>query len=154
MQRPCRRRRHAQLRAVNVKLTMSFGVLRSAVRKAWSDQAAGVLHRRPMTGAASTRSGRPARGGVGSSGAGDVCERANPDNCATAIVTVTALPNNVQATDDNAETIRHRMEVYTEATDPLLATYRDRGLLVEVDGIGTIDEVSARITAALDAKLG
>ena len=56
--------------------------------------------------------------------------------------------------DDNAETIRHRMEVYTEATDPLLATYRDRGLLVEVDGIGSIEEVSARITAALDAKLG
>lgn len=56
--------------------------------------------------------------------------------------------------DDNAETIRRRMEVYTEATDPLLATYRDRGLLVEVDGIGTIEEVSARITAALDAKLG
>ena len=56
--------------------------------------------------------------------------------------------------DDNAETIRHRMEVYTEATDPLLATYRDRGLLVEVDGIGSIDEVSARITTALDAKLG
>ena len=38
--------------------------------------------------------------------------------------------------DDNEETIRNRMEVYTEATDPLLATYRDRGLLVEVDGIG------------------
>jgi len=56
--------------------------------------------------------------------------------------------------DDNADTIRRRMEVYTEATDPLLATYRDRGLLVEVDGIGTIEEVSARITSALDAKLG
>lgn len=56
--------------------------------------------------------------------------------------------------DDNAETIRHRMEVYTEATDPLLATYRARGVLVEVDGLGTIEEVSNRITAALDAKLG
>lgn len=55
--------------------------------------------------------------------------------------------------DDNAETIRNRMVIYTEATDPLLATYRDRGLLVEVDGIGSIDEVAQRITEALDAKL-
>jgi len=55
--------------------------------------------------------------------------------------------------DDNADTIRNRMVIYTEATDPLLATYRDRGLLVEVDGIGSIDEVAQRITEALDAKL-
>ncbi|MCA0296868.1 MAG: adenylate kinase [Actinobacteria bacterium] len=54
--------------------------------------------------------------------------------------------------DDNADTIRNRMAIYNEATDPLLATYRDRGLLVEVDGIGSIDEVAARITAALDAR--
>ena len=55
--------------------------------------------------------------------------------------------------DDNADTVRKRMVIYTEATDPLLATYRDRGLLVEVDGIGAIDEVAGRITSALDAKL-
>jgi len=54
--------------------------------------------------------------------------------------------------DDNADTIRARMAIYTEATDPLLAIYRDRGQLVEVDGVGAIDEVAARITAALDAK--
>ncbi len=56
--------------------------------------------------------------------------------------------------DDNADTIRNRMVIYTDATDPLLATYRDRGVLVEVDGIGAIEEVAARITSALDAKLG
>lgn len=55
--------------------------------------------------------------------------------------------------DDNADTIRNRMAIYTEATDPLLATYRGRGVLVEVDGIGTVDEVGGRITSALDAKL-
>ena len=55
--------------------------------------------------------------------------------------------------DDTAEVIRARMVIYTESTDPLLAVYRDRGLLVEVDGVGAIDEVAARITAALDAKL-
>ena len=55
--------------------------------------------------------------------------------------------------DDNAETIRHRMDVYHAATDPLLDTYRQRGLLIEVDGLGTIEEVGERITTALDAKL-
>lgn len=52
--------------------------------------------------------------------------------------------------DDNAETIAHRMEVYTQATDPLLAIYAERGLLVEVDGLGSIEEVRDRITQALD----
>lgn len=56
--------------------------------------------------------------------------------------------------DDNAETIQHRMAVYNEATDPLLDEYRSRDVLLEVDGIGSIDEVAQRITAALDAKLG
>ncbi|MDR1430539.1 MAG: adenylate kinase [Propionibacteriaceae bacterium] len=55
--------------------------------------------------------------------------------------------------DDNEETIKHRMAVYNEATDPLLAIYRERGVLVEVDGIGAIEEVAQRITGALDAKL-
>ena len=55
--------------------------------------------------------------------------------------------------DDNEATIRRRMEVYAEATDPLLAIYRDRGLLVEVDGLGSIDEVASRIIEALAARL-
>ncbi|MDR1790325.1 MAG: adenylate kinase [Propionibacteriaceae bacterium] len=55
--------------------------------------------------------------------------------------------------DDNEETIKNRMMVYHESTDPLLAIYRDRELLVEVDGVGAIEEVAERITAALDAKL-
>lgn len=56
--------------------------------------------------------------------------------------------------DDNAQTIQCRMAVYHEATDPLLAEYSQRGLLLEIDGLGSIEEVAARITAALDAKLG
>ncbi|MCA0252493.1 MAG: adenylate kinase [Actinobacteria bacterium] len=52
--------------------------------------------------------------------------------------------------DDNAETIANRMTVYADATDPLLAIYAERGLLVEVDGLGTIEEVQERITRALD----
>ena len=53
--------------------------------------------------------------------------------------------------DDNEETIRVRLQVYAEQTEPLLDVYRSRGLLVEVDGLGEIDEVSERVFAALDA---
>ncbi len=56
--------------------------------------------------------------------------------------------------DDNEESIRHRIEVYHAQTAPLLDVYRDRGLLVEVDAVGTVDEVRERITGSLDAKLG
>jgi adenylate kinase len=53
--------------------------------------------------------------------------------------------------DDNEETIRHRMAVYHGETEPLLALYRERDKLIEVDGDGTIDEVQARVRAALAA---
>ena len=53
--------------------------------------------------------------------------------------------------DDNEETIRVRLQVYTEQTEPLLDLYRSRGLLVEVNGLGEVAEVSERIFAALDA---
>ncbi len=54
--------------------------------------------------------------------------------------------------DDNEETIRVRLQVYADQTAPLLEVYRSRGLLVEVNGLGEIDEVSDRIFAALDAQ--
>jgi len=56
--------------------------------------------------------------------------------------------------DDTEPVIRHRMEVYTAQTQPLVDVYRDMGLLVQVDGIGDIDEVTERIYAALSDKLG
>lgn len=52
--------------------------------------------------------------------------------------------------DDTAETIRHRMDVYHEETAELLDTYRNRGILVEVDGEGSVDEVAERIFEAID----
>jgi adenylate kinase len=51
--------------------------------------------------------------------------------------------------DDTEEAIRHRQDVYLRETAPLIEMYRDRGLLVEVDGLGTIDEVASRIDGAL-----
>jgi adenylate kinase len=53
--------------------------------------------------------------------------------------------------DDNEETIRVRLQVYADQTAPLLEVYRSRGLLVEVNGLGEIDEVSERVFAALEA---
>jgi adenylate kinase len=54
--------------------------------------------------------------------------------------------------DDTEEAIRHRQEVYARETQPLIAVYRDRGLLVEVDGLGEIDDVSDRIAQSLVAR--
>jgi adenylate kinase len=45
--------------------------------------------------------------------------------------------------DDNEETVRTRMRVYQEQTEPLLAYYRDKGLLVEINGQQAIDAVYA-----------
>src|SRR5699024_9781043 len=52
--------------------------------------------------------------------------------------------------DDNEETIRRRMEVYAGQTAPLLSYYEDRGLLVEVDGTGAVDEVRQRMFDHVD----
>jgi adenylate kinase len=54
--------------------------------------------------------------------------------------------------DDTADTIRRRQVIYAQETEPLLDVYRSRGLLVEVDGLGAIEEVSARLFAALDLR--
>lgn len=53
--------------------------------------------------------------------------------------------------DDTEEVIRRRQEVYAEQTEPLISLYRERDLLIEVDGMGDIDEVTDRIMAALEA---
>lgn len=55
--------------------------------------------------------------------------------------------------DDTEDVIRHRQEVYAAQTAPLIALFSDRGILVTVDGLGAIDEVASRISAALDAQL-
>jgi len=56
--------------------------------------------------------------------------------------------------DDTEEVIRRRLEVYEAETAPLTSVYAGRGLVVMVDGLGAIDEVTERIREALDARLG
>jgi len=55
-------------------------------------------------------------------------------------------------TDDTEEAIRHRQDVYARETMPLIAVYRDRGLLIEIDALGEVDAVSARIAESLSAR--
>jgi len=54
-------------------------------------------------------------------------------------------------TDDSEAAIRTRMRVYREQTAPLLDFYRRKGVLVEVDGVGSMEEVARRIDEALAA---
>ena len=51
--------------------------------------------------------------------------------------------------DDTEDVIRRRQELYAEQTEPLIQVYRDRGVLVEVDGMGEVDVVTERIFKAL-----
>ncbi|MDZ7679236.1 MAG: adenylate kinase [Acidimicrobiales bacterium] len=53
--------------------------------------------------------------------------------------------------DDTDEAIDRRLELYERATQPLVAFYEERELLVHVDGFGTMDEVFSRLVEAIDA---
>jgi adenylate kinase len=55
--------------------------------------------------------------------------------------------------DDTEAAIAHRFEVFDSLTQPLLAFYAERGLLVEVNGAQEVDGVFAEITDALDSLL-
>jgi adenylate kinase len=54
-------------------------------------------------------------------------------------------------TDDTEETIRHRLRVYIESTQPVLDTLEGRLDRMDIDGVGTIEEITVRIERALDA---
>ncbi len=54
-----------------------------------------------------------------------------------------------QRDDDQEETIRSRLRVYAEQTEPLIAYYKKAGLLRPIDGIGTMEEIFGRIAAVL-----
>ncbi|WP_243229803.1 adenylate kinase [Microbacterium sp. CIAB417] len=54
--------------------------------------------------------------------------------------------------DDTPEAIGHRLDIYEHETAPILETYSDRGIVDRIDGVGSLDEITERITAALDAR--
>lgn len=53
--------------------------------------------------------------------------------------------------DDTEEGIANRLAIYERETAPILDVYRARGVVVRVDGVGSLDEITGRIVAALEA---
>lgn len=53
--------------------------------------------------------------------------------------------------DDNAEVLRNRLEVYQNQTAPVLPYYQERGVLRQIDGMKSIDEVTADIESCINA---
>lgn len=52
--------------------------------------------------------------------------------------------------DDTEEVISRRMDTYVEQTKPLSRIYDQRGILAQVDGLGTVEEVQARVLKAIE----
>jgi len=53
--------------------------------------------------------------------------------------------------DDNADVLKARLKVYHENTAPVLPYYKDKGQLVSIDGMQTVEEVSSQIASCLDS---
>lgn len=51
--------------------------------------------------------------------------------------------------DDTDEAISHRLDIYERETAPILDVYRERGIVDQIDGVGTLDEITERILTAL-----
>jgi adenylate kinase len=58
-----------------------------------------------------------------------------------------------QRADDNEETVRTRLTAYNNQTAPLLTYYKAQGLLMDVDGMGDIDEIFKNICSLIDRKV-
>jgi adenylate kinase len=56
--------------------------------------------------------------------------------------------------DDNESVIRHRLELYHQQTEAVVARYARRGILTQVDGIGGIDEVTDRVLGSISEQAG
>ncbi|MGN7977798.1 MAG: adenylate kinase [Microbacterium sp. 69-10] len=54
--------------------------------------------------------------------------------------------------DDTDEAIAHRLDIYEHETAPIISVYEQRGIVDRIDGVGSLDEITARISAALSAR--
>jgi adenylate kinase len=54
--------------------------------------------------------------------------------------------------DDSAEVIRHRLQVFTKTSSPLIDYYRDRGILMEVDGSQSAEAITAEIKSRASGR--
>ncbi|HZK04368.1 MAG TPA: adenylate kinase [Actinomycetaceae bacterium] len=71
----------------------------------------------------------------------------DPDEVVTRLLARAAIEGR---SDDTAEVIRHRIDVYREKTRPLHEYYKERGLLREVNAVGDIAEITDRVLAELE----
>ncbi|MBD8023783.1 adenylate kinase [Microbacterium gallinarum] len=55
-------------------------------------------------------------------------------------------------TDDTEEVIANRLAIYERETAPILGVYGARGIVVKIDGVGSLDDITARIISALEAR--
>ena len=55
-------------------------------------------------------------------------------------------------TDDTEEVIANRLAIYERETAPILDVYRERGIALEIDGVGSLDEITDRVIAALEER--
>jgi adenylate kinase len=55
-------------------------------------------------------------------------------------------------TDDTEQVIANRLAIYERDTAPILDVYRERGIALEIDGVGTLDEITDRVIAALERR--
>src|SRR6266446_8872057 len=74
------------------------------------------------------------------------CQRTYPPGTAACAVDGTQL---VQREDDKTEAVKPRIEIYLTKTVPVLEHYRDTGLVSEIDGRGTIEDITGRVLAAI-----
>jgi len=70
----------------------------------------------------------------------------------TGICDVCGSKEFIRRADDNAETVKARLDAYHRQTAPILPYYRTKGILAEVDGMADIDEVTRQIEAVLGRK--
>ncbi len=51
--------------------------------------------------------------------------------------------------DDNPESVRKRLQVYNDSTAPVIGFYENRGTLTRIDGVGSMEDITARVLSAL-----
>jgi adenylate kinase len=74
------------------------------------------------------------------------CQRTYPPGTVACAADSTAL---VQREDDKTEAVRPRIEIYLSKTVPVLEHYRGAGIVSEIDGRGTIDQITGRVLNAI-----
>jgi adenylate kinase len=77
-----------------------------------------------------------------------LCQRTYPPGTTACAADASAL---AQREDDKVEAVRPRIEIYLQKTIPVLDHYRGEGLVSEIEGMGTIEDISRQVLAAITA---